>query len=107
MEIDTLRGWFNISNTNSSKELSVNLSTSSILYIERILALNNSPFQIEQVEHTKFQRFFLSYTSLKTGDTGRANKAVVTENTPEPQGEYINYKILKQHQFLIWSTTRS
>jgi len=44
MEIDTLRGWFNISNTNSSKELSVNSSTSSILYIERMLALNNSPF---------------------------------------------------------------
>ena len=44
MEIDTLRGWFNISNTNSSKELSVNSSTSSILYIERMLALNNSSF---------------------------------------------------------------
>ena len=107
MKIDTPKDWFNISNTNSCKKLLVNLSALSILYVERILALNNSFFQIEQVEHTKFQRFSLSYVFLKVGDTSRANKTAVTANIPKPQEEHINYKILKQYQFLIQSTNQT
>ena len=90
MEINIPRGWSNISSTNSSRELLVNLSALFILYVKRILALNNSFFWTEQVEHTKSQEFFLSYTSLKTENTGRANKTTVIANIPESQGECIN-----------------
>jgi len=90
MEINTPKGQSNISSTNSSIELSVNSSALSIIYTERMLALNNSPFWVEQVEHTESQEFSLSYPSPKTRDTGRANEATVTENTLEPQEECIN-----------------
>ena len=43
MEIDTLRGWSNILSTNDSRELFIHSSTSSVLYVERIEALNNCP----------------------------------------------------------------
>jgi len=103
MEINTPRGWSNISSTNSSRELLVNSSALFIPYIERMPALNNSSFWTEQVEHTKSQEFFLSYAFPKIEDTGRANKTIVIANIPEPQGEYVNHKILKQCQFLIQS----
>lgn len=90
MEINTPRVWSNISSTKSFRELLVNSSALFIPYIERMLALNNSFFWTEQVEHTKSQEFFLSYTSLKTENTGRANKTTVIANTPESQGECIN-----------------
>ena len=80
----------NISRTNSSKELLVNSSALSTPYIKRMPALNNSPFWTEQVEHTEFQEFFLSYTFPKIKDTGRANKTTVIANIAEPQGEYVN-----------------
>ena len=44
MEIDTLRGWSAISSINSSRELLVHLSVSSIFYTEKIEAQNNSLF---------------------------------------------------------------
>jgi len=44
MEIDTLRGWSNVSSTNNSRELSIHLSILSIPYTERIQAFNNSLF---------------------------------------------------------------
>jgi len=42
MKINTLRGWSANSNTNNSKEMSVQSSISSISYVERIKAQNNN-----------------------------------------------------------------
>ena len=42
MEINTSRGQSANSNTNNSREVSVQLSISSISYIERIKAQNNN-----------------------------------------------------------------
>ena len=90
MEIDTLRGWSNILSTNDSRELFIHSSTSSVLYVERIEALNNCPLQAEQVEDNISQESLLSYVSLKVGDTNNANKATATENTAEPHETYID-----------------
>ena len=50
MDINTLKDQSNVSSTNSSKKLSVH---SSISYIKRMQALNNSSFQADQVENNR------------------------------------------------------
>ena len=53
VEIDTLRGQFNVSSTNNSKESFMYLSILSVPYVERIQALNNSFFQTDQVKNNE------------------------------------------------------
>jgi len=90
IEINIPKGWSNISSTKNSRKLLVNSSTLSVLYAERMLAFNNSSSWAEQVKHTEFQGLSLSYVSLKTEDTAKANKAIVIANTSESQEECVN-----------------
>ena len=104
MEIDTPKDWSNISSTNNSRKSFVYLSILSVSYAERIQALNNSSFWANQVENNKSQGFSLSYIFLKIGDIDKVNKAIAITNMPEPQGVYVNLKVLKHTLFPIWST---
>ena len=90
IEIDTLRDWSNVPNTNSSRELLAHSSASFISYIKRIKILDNCSFGAKQVENNISQGYLLSYVFLKVGDTNNANKAIATENIAKPYRIHIN-----------------
>lgn len=90
MEINTLRDQSNVPSTNNSRKLSIYSSALSVLYTERIEALNNYPSQAKQVEDNISQGSLLFNISLKVGDTNNANKATVTENIMESYRTHID-----------------
>ena len=90
MGINTPRDQSNISSTNNSRELSVYSNILFISYAESIQALNNSPFQADQVKINKSQELYLFYVSSEIKKSDNTNEASATANILEQQGEYVN-----------------
>ena len=88
MEVDTLRGRSVSSSANGSRESSAHSSVSSIPYVERMEAQSNDPSWVEQVDELcASQGFLLSYTFPKERENNIQDKAMMTNNMPNPQGE--------------------
>jgi len=91
INIDTPRGWLNISSTNNSKESLVHSSVSPISCAERVKALNNNLSWVKQVEANPSQDFSLSYATPKERRNTTINKTITPTNMPEPYGEHVEY----------------
>jgi len=84
IEIDILRGRLISNSPNSSRESSTHSNMLSMVYIDRVQALANSPTWADQVENKKFQSSSLFYATIKEGENSSTNLVLIIEPTHTP-----------------------
>ena len=104
MDINILRGQSVNSSANNSREFLVHLSISSIVYADRVQALNNSLSWADQVKNSESQEIILSYANPEVKENNQANEAIATtimlEHHIMRMQIYINSKRLNHYQSL-------